>query len=93
MKYYIGCSGWRYKSWTDFYPNNVDAKDYLTYYSKVFDFVEIDLDKSIRNNTHNNNSSSNDNYSAILPNRKIINRWSEVTPPEFRFSLKTSKRD
>ena len=49
MKYYIGCSGWRrlgIGNNTDekfFYPNTLDTKDYLSYYSKVFDFVEVDL--------------------------------------------------
>src|ERR671923_1404639 len=30
---------------SDFYPRTLDSKEYLAYYSKVFDFVEIDLDK------------------------------------------------
>jgi uncharacterized protein YecE (DUF72 family) len=30
---------------SDFYPRTLNSKDYLAYYSKVFDFVEIDLDK------------------------------------------------
>ena len=43
MKPYIGCSGWSYSSWDGhFYPKGTESKDYLQYYSKVFDFVEID---------------------------------------------------
>jgi uncharacterized protein YecE (DUF72 family) len=39
----IGCSGWSYKDWEGiFYPRGLAAKDYLAYYSKVFDCVEID---------------------------------------------------
>ncbi len=39
----IGCSGWSYKDWEGvFYPKGLAAKDYLSYYSKVFDAVEID---------------------------------------------------
>ena len=39
----IGCSGWSYKDWQGiFYPRGLAAKDYLPYYSKVFDCVEID---------------------------------------------------
>ena len=39
----IGCSGWSYKDWEGiFYPKGLVAKDYLSYYSKVFDCVEID---------------------------------------------------
>jgi uncharacterized protein YecE (DUF72 family) len=29
-------------AWTLFYPANLDRKEFLQYYSKVFDFVEID---------------------------------------------------
>ncbi|MDG6989317.1 MAG: DUF72 domain-containing protein [Nitrososphaerota archaeon] len=39
----IGCSGWSYKDWQGiFYPKGVPPKDYLSYYSKVFNCVEID---------------------------------------------------
>jgi uncharacterized protein YecE (DUF72 family) len=42
-KLYIGCSGWSYDGWLGhFYPSNLDRKDFLKYYSQVFDFVEID---------------------------------------------------
>src|SRR5918999_3326366 len=45
LKYYVGCSGWTYSSsWTEFYPRTLNLDDYLAYYSRVFDFVEIDLD-------------------------------------------------
>jgi uncharacterized protein YecE (DUF72 family) len=40
---YIGCSGWSYDAWLGhFYPANLDRKEFLKYYSQVFDFVEID---------------------------------------------------
>jgi len=39
----IGCSGWSYKDWAGpFYPKDLAAGDYLKFYSKVFDCVEID---------------------------------------------------
>ena len=39
----IGCSGWSYKDWQgEFYPKGLAAKDYLPYYAKVFNCVEID---------------------------------------------------
>ncbi len=39
----IGCSGWSYKDWQGiFYPKGLQAKNYLTQYSKVFNCVEID---------------------------------------------------
>ena len=44
LKYYVGCSGWAYSSWTEFYPSTLNLDDYLAYYSRVFNFVEIDLD-------------------------------------------------
>jgi uncharacterized protein YecE (DUF72 family) len=39
----IGCSGWSYEGWKDnFYPKKMESKDYLSYYSKFFKFVEVD---------------------------------------------------
>ena len=41
--FYIGCSGWSYDAWLGhFYPSNLEHKEFLKYYSQVFDFVEID---------------------------------------------------
>jgi uncharacterized protein YecE (DUF72 family) len=43
LRYYIGCSGWSYSSWQGpFYPKGIENNDWLRYYSKVFDYVEID---------------------------------------------------
>jgi len=39
----IGCSGWSYKDWQGvFYPKELAARDYLRFYSEVFNCVEID---------------------------------------------------
>jgi uncharacterized protein YecE (DUF72 family) len=39
----IGCSGWSYKDWLGhFYPKELQQRDYLGFYSKVFNCVEID---------------------------------------------------
>lgn len=39
----IGCSGWSYEGWKgNFYPEKMENKDYLLYYSKFFKFVEVD---------------------------------------------------
>jgi uncharacterized protein YecE (DUF72 family) len=39
----IGCSGWSYKDWLGpFYPRDLQPKEYLKFYSGVFDCVEID---------------------------------------------------
>jgi uncharacterized protein YecE (DUF72 family) len=43
VKYYLGCSGWSYDGWKGpFYPEGLDNKYWLSYYSQIFDFVEID---------------------------------------------------
>lgn len=39
----MGCSGWSYKSWVgNFYPTKMRPDKFLSYYSKIFDAVEID---------------------------------------------------
>ena len=39
----IGCSGWSYEGWRgNFYPKKMDNKDYLSFYSNLFKFVEVD---------------------------------------------------
>lgn len=43
MEHYLGCSGWSYDGWKGvFYPKELDNRYWLSYYSKIFDFVEID---------------------------------------------------
>jgi uncharacterized protein YecE (DUF72 family) len=43
LNFYIGCSGWSYKGWTGtFYPSSLENKNWLSYYSKFFKFVEVD---------------------------------------------------
>ena len=72
MKYYIGCSGWRNQRWIkDFYPIGLDPKYFLSYYSKVFNFVHVDI-----------------NDSPIPPSSTTIQKWSDETPSDFRFSVK-----
>lgn len=42
-EFFIGTMGFSYKDWKGvFYPQNVPAEDYLTYYSKIFNSVEMD---------------------------------------------------
>jgi uncharacterized protein YecE (DUF72 family) len=38
---WIGTSGWSYKNWGDFYPEDVSQKDYLEYYTQQFNSVEV----------------------------------------------------
>jgi uncharacterized protein YecE (DUF72 family) len=43
LKLYVGCSGWSYTSWQrTFYPSKLENKVWLSYYSQVFNYVEID---------------------------------------------------
>jgi len=38
----IGCAGWSYPDWkTVFYPESLDASEQLKFYSKFFNFVEV----------------------------------------------------
>jgi uncharacterized protein YecE (DUF72 family) len=42
MKIYIGTSGWQYYHWKGkFYPEDLPSKDFLRFYSKYFNTVEI----------------------------------------------------
>ncbi|MHA1521258.1 MAG: DUF72 domain-containing protein [Promethearchaeota archaeon] len=41
-KFHVGCAGWSYDDWKGgFYPKGLKKSQYLPYYSKIFDFVEI----------------------------------------------------
>ena len=43
LKYHLGCSGWSYEGWKGhFYPADLDNRYWLSYYSQIFDFVELD---------------------------------------------------
>jgi len=43
LQLYIGCSGFSYSAWSGhFYPPDLAKAKWLEYYSKVFDYVEID---------------------------------------------------
>jgi uncharacterized protein YecE (DUF72 family) len=44
LEYYLGCSGWSYDGWkgTFYNPSDLDNRYGLSYYSQIFDFVEID---------------------------------------------------
>lgn len=42
VKIFVGCAGWDYKDWIGpFYPKNLKREEHLKYYSKFFDFNEI----------------------------------------------------
>jgi DNA polymerase IV (archaeal DinB-like DNA polymerase) len=82
LKYYVGCRGWRKEKWSgEFYPPTLDPKDYLAYYSKIFDLVELDLGgRGGGGNSYNNNNK--------LYDRLLFKRWATSTPHNFRFTVK-----
>lgn len=70
----IGCSGYYYKDWREkFYPKNLPQKEWLPYYARFFNTVEI-------NNTF-----------YKFPEASMFERWKEITPEDFRFTLKGSR--
>jgi len=39
---YVGCSGWYYDDWVDrFYPGDIKKQEWLTFYAKHFNTVEV----------------------------------------------------
>lgn len=39
---YIGCSGWSYKAWKGpFYPETLSLKEHFSYYTNIFNTVEV----------------------------------------------------
>lgn len=70
----IGCSGYYYKDWREkFYPKKLPQKEWLPYYARYFNTVEI-------NNTF-----------YKFPEASMFERWKEITPENFRFTLKGSR--
>jgi uncharacterized protein YecE (DUF72 family) len=73
---YMGTMGWSYKDWLGvFYPQESNQRDYLTYYSQVFNSLEIDstfyyIPKPEVVTTWHQNTPSEFRFSAKLP--KII---------------------
>jgi DNA polymerase IV (archaeal DinB-like DNA polymerase) len=48
LKYYVGCCGWKGQEWAkNFYPSGLDSQNHLSYYSKQFNLVHLDLSKSL----------------------------------------------
>jgi DNA polymerase IV (archaeal DinB-like DNA polymerase) len=49
LKYFVGCAGWRYGSWvTGFYPATLDPRDYLAYYSRVFNLAQVSMSSTYK---------------------------------------------
>jgi uncharacterized protein YecE (DUF72 family) len=70
----LGTMGFSYAEWADlFYPRELKPGDYLAYYAKHFDAVELDT-----------------TFYAVPPVDRV-RRWADVTPDDFRFSVKTPR--
>lgn len=73
MEFRIGCSGWSYESWLGhFYPSKVESRNWLHYYSKVFDYVEIDstfyrIPTTMMTSKWNRNTPDNFKFTAKIP--------------------------
>ena len=72
--YRIGCTGYYYPNWKNkFYPAGIQPKNWLAYYSSVFNTVEL-------NGTF-----------YRTPKLADLKRYAEVTPEDFKFSVKMSR--
>jgi DNA polymerase IV (archaeal DinB-like DNA polymerase) len=67
----------------EFYPITLHSTDYLSYYSKVFDFVEVDLNR--KTSVHKNMDIATP---TKLPNKLLFKKWAKSTPDDFRFAIK-----
>jgi DNA polymerase IV (archaeal DinB-like DNA polymerase) len=84
----FGCKGWKSQTWSsEFYPITLHSNDYLSYYSKVFDFVEVDLNRRMSYVYMNTNIAT-----TKLPNKLLFRKWAENTPDNFRFAIKLPKQ-
>jgi uncharacterized protein YecE (DUF72 family) len=76
LEYYLGCSGWSYDGWKgSFYPEDLDNRYWLSYYSKIFNFVEIDstfyrIPSKFMVNNWNNRTPDNFRFAVKFP--KVI---------------------
>ena len=70
----IGCSGYYYPAWKNkFYPKGLVPKNWLAYYSTIFNSVEL-------NGTF-----------YRTPKLADLQKYAQVTPVHFKFSVKMSK--
>ncbi|HEX5186794.1 MAG TPA: DUF72 domain-containing protein [Nitrososphaeraceae archaeon] len=98
LEYYFGCSGWSYDGWKGhFYPKDLDNRYWLSYYSQIFDFVEIDstfyrIPSSFMVSNWNKRTPDNFRFAVKFPKvvthdkrlkdvEKDIERFYDVTEP------------
>src|SRR5438045_3005701 len=74
MDWRLGTMGFSYSEWAgSFYPKGLKAGDWLSYYARHFNAVELDT-----------------TFHAAPPPERV-RRWADVTPDDFRFSVKTPR--
>jgi len=74
---HIGCAGWLYDDWKGtFYPYELETHNYLPYYSKIFDIIEIN---TTFYNLPTKEVVRNWNERVSLKFRFIIKIWQEIT--------------
>jgi uncharacterized protein YecE (DUF72 family) len=74
LEWRLGTMGFSYKDWNGvFYPDGMATRDYLAYYSRKFEAVELD------------------STFYGTPRAEYVERWAEVTPPNFTFCAKTPR--
>jgi uncharacterized protein YecE (DUF72 family) len=89
LKHYVGCKGWKNPTWSGvFYPVTLHSNDYLSYYSKVFDFAEVDLNRDTSPEYVNTGTTT----TGRLSNRLLFKKWAESTPENFRFAIRLPKQ-
>lgn len=72
--WYLGTIGFSYKDWVGaFYPVGTTQRQYLPYYSKQFNSVELDT-----------------TFHSI-PQQTTVQSWSDTSPSDFKFCLKTPR--
>ena len=98
LEHYFGCSGWSYDGWKGhFYPKDLDNRYWLSYYSQIFDFVEIDstfyrIPSSFMVSNWNKRTPDNFRFAVKFPKvvthdkrlkdvEKDIERFYDVTEP------------
>ncbi|MCX7832124.1 MAG: DUF72 domain-containing protein [Actinobacteria bacterium] len=71
---YIGTSGFSYNHWKGrFYPEGTPSSEFLKYYAKNFNAVELNI------------------TFYRIPRTDTFKNWYEVTPENFRYSLKAPR--
>jgi uncharacterized protein YecE (DUF72 family) len=104
MKIYIGTSGWQYYHWKGkFYPEDLPSKDFLKFYSKYFNTVEVNTSfyHFTKKSTFEkwkaqiNTDSTRINADIINNNQRIKNPHKSVLDPRksagFLFSIKLNR--